>query len=241
MSAVMTLKRYGASTFGKMGARPLVKPWTARDYVQDGLVAMWDGIENAGWGVHDPNATVWKDLSDNGYDLAVVRPSAWEPVGIRAIENIVARTSRVIPDAQHLYGEVCVEDSESYGVYFWNDTESQGLQKFFATGNNNGSLFCIQFNKRVFDSFIVNGTIQVDWVGLTAKYNNLPLKVGQGYYNPLAWSNEMVVGGRSKYYGTYGYFCANALIRAIRIYSRSLTANEIAANYAVDKLRFNLP
>ena len=22
---------------------------TARDYVQDGLIAMWDGIENVGW------------------------------------------------------------------------------------------------------------------------------------------------------------------------------------------------
>ena len=37
--------------------------WTsARAYVQDGLVAMWDGIENAGYGVHDANATTWKDL-----------------------------------------------------------------------------------------------------------------------------------------------------------------------------------
>ena len=29
---------------------------TARCYVQNGLIAQWDGIENAGWGVHDPNA-----------------------------------------------------------------------------------------------------------------------------------------------------------------------------------------
>ena len=32
------------------------------NYVQDGLVACWDGIENAGVGVHDPVATVWKDV-----------------------------------------------------------------------------------------------------------------------------------------------------------------------------------
>ncbi len=38
------------------------KPVTARSYVQDGLVAMWDGIENAGWGLHDNNATNWVDL-----------------------------------------------------------------------------------------------------------------------------------------------------------------------------------
>ena len=41
-------------------------------YVPDGLVAMWDGEWNAGGGVHDPNATVWKDLSGNGYDMNVV-------------------------------------------------------------------------------------------------------------------------------------------------------------------------
>ena len=44
---------------------------TARDYVQDGLIAMWDGIENAGWGVHDAAATVWKDLSGGGNDVPV--------------------------------------------------------------------------------------------------------------------------------------------------------------------------
>ena len=31
---------------------------TARDYVQDELVAMWDGKENAGWGQH--NASVFR-------------------------------------------------------------------------------------------------------------------------------------------------------------------------------------
>ena len=35
---------------------------SAKDYIQDGLVAMWDGIENAGWGKHDPNATDYVDL-----------------------------------------------------------------------------------------------------------------------------------------------------------------------------------
>jgi hypothetical protein len=30
---------------------------SAKSCVQDVLVAMWDGIENAGWGTHDANAT----------------------------------------------------------------------------------------------------------------------------------------------------------------------------------------
>lgn len=59
---------------------------TAKSYVQDGLVAMWDGIENAGYGVHDAAATTWTDLSGNGYDAKIIRllPYAyWEDNGFR--------------------------------------------------------------------------------------------------------------------------------------------------------------
>lgn len=38
---------------------------TAFDYVQDGLVALYDGIENAGWGIHDDNADSWQSLVSN--------------------------------------------------------------------------------------------------------------------------------------------------------------------------------
>ena len=39
-------------------------------YVQDGLIACWDGIENAGAGVHDGGATVWKDVK-GGYEFSL--------------------------------------------------------------------------------------------------------------------------------------------------------------------------
>lgn len=53
---------FGNAGTGEFVLGPDIIDYTAKDYVQDGLVAMWDGIENAGWGVHDSNATVWKDL-----------------------------------------------------------------------------------------------------------------------------------------------------------------------------------
>lgn len=37
-------------------------------YVQRGLVAHWDAIDNAGVGQHDASATTWKDLTGNGFD-----------------------------------------------------------------------------------------------------------------------------------------------------------------------------
>ncbi len=35
---------------------------SAKSYVQNGLDAMWDGIENVGWSMHDENSQEWVDL-----------------------------------------------------------------------------------------------------------------------------------------------------------------------------------
>ena len=31
------------------------------DYITDGIVALWDGIDNAGFGIHDLDAIAWTD------------------------------------------------------------------------------------------------------------------------------------------------------------------------------------
>ena len=50
---------------------------TAKSYVQDGLVAMWDGVENAGWGTHSNSTTTWVDLTGNGYDATQLLATGW--------------------------------------------------------------------------------------------------------------------------------------------------------------------
>lgn len=53
--------------------------YTARDYVQNGLYAHFDAIDNAGYGLHDGAATRWVDLSGNGRDLDTVTGApTWE-------------------------------------------------------------------------------------------------------------------------------------------------------------------
>ncbi|MBO7721767.1 MAG: hypothetical protein J6T01_05105 [Kiritimatiellae bacterium] len=44
---------------------------TSDAYVQSGLVAHYDAIDNAGVGVHDDNATVWKDLAGVAGDMQI--------------------------------------------------------------------------------------------------------------------------------------------------------------------------
>lgn len=56
---------------------------TAADYIQDGLIAMWDGIENVGYGVHDDTSTVWVDLAGVFNMDMPTRDHVWEEDCIR--------------------------------------------------------------------------------------------------------------------------------------------------------------
>ena len=75
---------------------------TARSYVQDGLVAMWDGIENAGWGVHDNNATNWVDLVNGIMPNLVVdgfTNSARRVLANQTFSRVVQGTNRWVTSA----------------------------------------------------------------------------------------------------------------------------------------------
>ena len=57
--------------------------------------------------------------------------------------------------------------------------------------------------------------------------------------NDNTWEADYAVSGSGNMIvGTSGFAMK---VHSIRIYSRALTAAEIAANYAIDKARFNLP
>ena len=62
------------AVLGSVAARATT--YTSASYVQDGLIAQWDGIDNSGTGTHDPNATVWKDLAGHN-DLTLTNSAAW--------------------------------------------------------------------------------------------------------------------------------------------------------------------
>lgn len=48
-------------------------------YSQRGLVAHWDAVDNVGYDEHDNAATIWKDLTGNGFDWTLVSSKvAWQ-------------------------------------------------------------------------------------------------------------------------------------------------------------------
>ena len=221
--------------------------YTAKDYFEDVPIAAWDGIENAGWGVHDQNATVWKDLSGNGNDLTQTGTvnTTWE-------------------------NDACVFDkNRGMGMISFPEAKDAVLSKNFtlevvfsitSTNNTNGSLFGLGSAPHRTLFVFVNAGVTIQ----SALFKNTQvMPIGENSLNQV---NHLAITGDGRVY-VNGEFYTQRIsstdeprdtsfnigylpqfrdymigkINAIRFVGENLTADEIAHNYEIDKARFNLP
>ena len=211
--------------------------WT-NPYVTDGLVAMWDGEWNAGGGVHDPAAAAWKDV------VSGIIASSNSPFAVgdnflqRTGSQIMSATLPVtIPANGNMAFEVVMQSNgrgnngcatighgllvtvKSDGVVYYGYSDTQTQQVFNNTNVTNRNTYTLNREGNTGIAAYFNGEykkLSVNGMGDTSDANTISLG-----------------GGRSAAY-PMNYYC-------FRIYNRLLTADEIAANYAIDKERFNLP
>ena len=239
--------------FGKIGCAPMMKKWTARDYVQDGLVAMWDGIENAGWGVHDPNAVVWKDLSGNGYDATLGRFCSFgdnycaTDGGISAVGYATSRTEKWADDIVHMEAVGSSQDVTKTVCFvgcnvIHADNVSSNI-KGIGIGTTDG-IWTGKVNngKTGFGGYtLVNDkiySISTEWASSGAVCIN-----GEILTKNNTTAAYLNAGGSLTIFnsGYTAYSTPPMKVFSVRLYSRALTAAEIATNYEIDKIRFNLP
>lgn len=230
--------------FGKIGCARMMKKWTARDYVQDGLIAMWDGIENAGWGVHDASAASWKELMGTNNDFQIPNNNTWGEDSLQIATGMTSplklpnsvRTIEVVMDA----GEFRAYD----GIFFGMDGVVYGSvygspRKFLPYTRDGVNVFILgtgqhcpiisdnKYPRQIIWSFNERGiTTNIKFDGIAPEMSTFV--EGQG-------NNSDGVG----IYAMRGGYTWR--IQNIRCYNRALTATEIAANYKIDKIRFNLP
>jgi hypothetical protein len=237
---VMIAARQIAFGSGKRGL-------SAKDYVQDGLIAMWDGIENAGWGVHDPNATEWVNLGSIGSSGNLI-PN----VGFSFESN------HIKCDGSNVNTWAARSAGPTFGIYdtIWIDTK--GVEAVFAIDGLPTTHSFV---------FWSGGTYVWSQSGKTQlRYCNqcsypaaaFPSQLSDIY--SASWTNSRLAvngeiltpssggGGASNSYIYIGYGPGNTTdarfngrIYSLRVYDRFLTSDEQLANYAVDKARFNLP
>ena len=220
------------------------------DYTRNGLVALYDGIDNAGYNKHDSNATVWKDLTDNHYDLTSNGTPSWRYNGayINAKANSFHRNScdwfRSLWSSS---GGVYVECVCSLGreIIFGFGGQQGTYESFDFTAKtvNNSTKYCnfILGNRTANTSFSDGSIGRVyGWANASSykiKFNNASELTGSYTYQTSS-KNGLGIGCRGDNYGNA--YLYNGVMHRIAVYSRALSPAEIAHNYAIDKARFNL-
>ena len=214
--------------------------YTAKDYVQDGLIAMWDGIENAGWGSHDSDITIWKDLIGGMGDATINR----NLITFMTDHVYTSRVGRLIVPNYSVSNkdftlEVCAsfisrKNDAEFGVIWddpWLGVNIRGTTnvRFTCQGDFDFTTDTTKINTYSLTrgtsgrTFYISGlTVRNDSTAKTSVATK-SLRIG-------VWQENK----RYPYHDTRGNcFCC-------RIYERKITAEEVAANYAIDKTRFGI-
>lgn len=229
--------------------------YTAKDYVQNGLIAMWDAIENTGWGTHDAEATAWVDLvrpncaikfnllsgdtwgSDNlttsqAHNLGGVYGGGWYFDGTGVSNTIDGKTIELVfrlESVSRTPGQAFQWATLSGGPFAMST--AWGYFRFTGGSNGNYGNDNNSFNMVPYVGSSFDGAFSLPISG-AALYNN----------GSLARSNFSYIGGAdARYSMCFGVMGQSSVKwKSIRMYDKTLSAAEIAANYAVDAERFNL-
>ena len=214
---------------------------TAKDYVQNGLVAMWDGIENARWGVHDASATEWKSLiggpnfkncsfSSDTCSVTSDSSPAFEgwPFSHVTVELVVARLAGTTQN-----------HSATVSQYMRINGSASAFGFVAQRSPDNTKQYVSMMKLRQVEAS--DNPESRQYLAATYNYAN-GLETCNYYHNGVKIYTTTSQREIDFYSQTiYLSIRKNNLFNRISISSRALTAEEIAHNYAIDKARFNLP
>ena len=234
--------------------------FTADSYIQDGLIAQWDGIDNAGTGTHDPNATTWKELKG---DLATTATALTFINGNAAYFNGTPDTGTMIegvfPEAidaisngnftVDLYFKP-IEYKQYAGIFHFG---VNGADRYFSlSADYNASpgvtsvIGSFQYKRNHWDA--ANGYSgayvplnESHHIGCMANLNSHTILVDGDTISTHSGGNYTTSATKKFQFGKYMNQSARAKMElfGVRFYNRVLSSHEIAHNVAVDNMRFN--
>lgn len=229
------------------------KKWK-NPYVTDGLIAMWDGEWNAGWGVHDASATRSTELvtgAQNNFTSSInaaisATPDAYRMTAIGSgsfvfnVSSPAATANSTIESVWRIVSMPSAPTANCYVVQFLGGfaripiISRAGAQSAYwgGVGQPDLDIGAVGGTPRISASLTAdanNGTVCYKYgdVLRTYKSYNAPKSGATAFFyapSTTSWPQGTVID-----------------LHSVRIYSRALTASEIAANYAIDKARFGLP
>ena len=227
---------------------------TAKDYVQDAAVFLYDGIENAGFGVHSSTIDRWVDLIGGAGDATIYNGANWGDDSLRCLTQCFARSNSLAFSNTVLSG--------TYTVELLVRPEATGVSNggFLSAGDNRGRIFWVwERNPKYTELIDAIQTAQGQWdrpeTGrTTAHLLQLSVAPTSAFFavdgvtvqtktktSTATMTAEGFDIGRIRINANTNGYIGNVSICRCMLHSSALTADEIAANYAIDKARFNLP
>ena len=225
--------------------------------VTDGLFAHWDAIDNQATGTHDSTATTWVDKV-NGYTWTAMRTDgtktwAWDDDALVfspatgntsgkntfkcARPNTGLRTLEIVFTPENQIGCVGEFTTDLTGI---TDNTTQIIGVFPA--DNTVTSIGVQNGYQVTDITTINSITATynSSYGAVKLYKNGTEITSQGNSHSFKYHyySDMILGSQNNSSNLgYGF---KGQIHAIRMYSKELTAAEIAQNHAFDVARFGL-
>ena len=243
---------------GMMGGK---RTPTAKDYVQSGLVAMYDGIENAGWGTHDATQNGWVNLVDGSMPF-VFSQSADTYFG----NNYLHRSDTsgaLLPNfpiikantTTELLLNVSADNASTANARFMGATTANRFELdcysvgvgsaprmyWRRTGQTSYTTTYCRFQRTsawglwaLVMSVDSSGVMTIEDAITGALWTSGTNTIDLAYYADI----PAVIGCWAQANNVFSQMICN--IHRIARYNKALTASEIAANYAIDKARFGL-
>ena len=225
---------------------------TTDDYVQDGLVAMWDGYENDGAGGHATELAEWKDTSGN-YSF-VFNDNSGIMVNGAALVFTGANGCYATLDATGTAATFDLAKDGTMEIVF-KAAEDRATKSFLIRSSGTSGIAAANWNSQT--AWIVSnkdGSPMPALDGregittLTLRYTNGVASDPYANGHAIASSGNNYFGGGVESITTMGAdahanssFKGNPFkgeIYAIRLYSAPLSPDQIAANRAMDVERF---
>lgn len=253
------------AAYGSEYAEDATAP-TAADYIQDGLVALWDGVENAGWGLHDAEAQYWVDLSGHGRMLPI--PTTWYWVGNAAIADdksaLVRRKDGDLEAMKNGYTIEVVVQAFADETITYPSGDIAGIGEGCSLSLYNNQAGCFFTNKNQFNGYgttsdwrwyshsstkdITSFSMVCDIAGVSTRcYVNGEKKatysyagiVGDKYPSYVGFGVNSIAGYKSGTNVSRGLQLGGAYF-CIRYYSIALSDEEVASNFLIDQERFGI-
>ncbi|MBR2356322.1 MAG: sigma-70 family RNA polymerase sigma factor [Kiritimatiellae bacterium] len=258
---------FGTSFTNVTSTVSAVRAIPGSNYIQDGLVAQWDGIENGGAGIHwDIAANGWKDLvgglvltkiggepetDTTGVSLgSKTKLQVYDQGGrVTAVGRVIGGTVKTV----EIVGRDCTSGAQNFFLLAMDGTDSSQTK-------NRLLMWYTDSSAHILGSVAMPQSNGISWFndndfGLAADENFSAAIVQPSAAQCLRYSNGQQCGSvavanvvarsdrNSAAISLHGWYgkegsTQTAYISAIRIYNRALTAQEIARNHALDAIRF---